>query len=438
MIRPINWWFALLELRSNKLRSALTILGVVIGVGAVIMIVSLGNGLRRSTEIQMEAFSRGTIEVRPRPLGMYGMSERLIMMEKTQAVRVGEGPGMPMPQPMQMQELASADAQAIRRISRSSTAVVAIFSTYGQLVAEGQQVPYGEIMGVDSSYMEVFRERLKAGRFLTPMDEENAAQVMVISEWLAEQVWGEGVDPVGKIMHVSYNEVPQNYVIVGVIAQQDGMEGYAPRSILVPLRTAQLRLNDGPRNRVNMIAARVDSRETSERRFAVAEINTILRARRNIQPGAPEDFWVQDTLQWKEESERIIRTMTLVLSLIAGMSLVVGSIGLMNIMLVGVTERTWEIGLRRALGAEKGDIMLQFMGEGTLLALTGGVLGLGLGLAGSYAGSMAVEQLKGLASATPDVFIIALVVSLVVGAASSIHPAWRAANLQPTTALRRG
>lgn len=135
---------------------------------------------------------------------------------------------------------------------------------------------------------------------------------------------------------------------------------------------------------------------------------------------------------------RIIRTITLVLSAIAGISLVVGSIGLMNIMLVGVAERTWEIGLRRALGAEKVDVLGQFLSEGILIALTGGFGGLVLGLASSYLASRLISQLEGLATVTPDVFVIAVGVSLLVGIVASIYPAWQAASLQPTAALRRG
>ncbi|UCC76192.1 MAG: FtsX-like permease family protein, partial [Anaerolineales bacterium] len=165
---------------------------------------------------------------------------------------------------------------------------------------------------------------------------------------------------------------------------------------------------------------------------------TILRARHGIAAGAAEDFYIQDTLQFSEERIRIVRTMTLVLSLIAGISLVVGSIGLMNIMLVGVAERTWEIGLRRAIGAEKVDILLQFLTEGVMLAVTGGIGGLLLGLVGSYVGSRLIEQLQGLVSVTPDVFVIAIGVSLAVGIVATIYPAWQAAALQPTAALRRG
>jgi len=284
----------------------------------------------------------------------------------------------------------------------------------------------------------VYRRELKYGRFFSAEDQATAAPVMVIEELLSSAVFGSGVNPVGQVLHVVMQNVPQNYMVIGVLAKRRGIQGIPPRSVLVPLRTAQLRLNEGQKDRVSLIAARVDSRVPAERRYAVAEINTILRARHALAPGVPEDFFVQDTLEWSEGQVRIIRTMTLVLSLIAGISLIVGSIGLMNIMMVGVAERTWEIGLRRALGAQKPDILIQFLSEGVALALTGGIGGLVLGLAGSYAGSRMIEQLRGLATVTADVFVIALGVSLAVGIVASIYPAWQAAILQPTAALRRG
>jgi putative ABC transport system permease protein len=199
-----------------------------------------------------------------------------------------------------------------------------------------------------------------------------------------------------------------------------------------------MRMSTEGKNVISYIAARVDERDSARRKTAVAEINTILRARHAIPAGSPEDFMVQDTLQWSEESMRIVRTITLILSAIAGISLVVGSIGLMNIMLVGVAERTWEIGLRRAVGAEKIDVLLQFLCEGVLIALLGGVGGLALGLAGSFLASRLIEQVKGLATVSVEVVAIAVVVSLVVGMVASIYPAWHAASLQPTAALRRG
>jgi len=439
MGRLINLWFAVLGLRSNKLRSALTVLGVVIGVGAVIMIVSLGNGLRRRTELEMEAFSKGTIEIYPRMA--YYFEPIMVAPSEVQVVggKGDFGPGPMPPVEPRMPTLAVEDALALRMLATSVVDVVPQLSVYGQIVWHGQRSPYGEVVGVTPEYLRVYREQVERGRFFTAQDEETAAPVVVIDPILATQIFGAGEDPIGQILHFSLQNVTQNLTVIGVLAKRSGIPGVGPRSLLTPLRTAQLRLNQqGSRTLVAMMAARVDSRVPDERRFAVAQINTILRTRRAIPPGVAEDFSVQDSLQWSEEQMRIIRTMTLVLSLIAGISLLVGSIGLMNIMLVGVTERTWEIGLRRAIGAQKTDILAQFLTEGILLALTGGAGGLLLGLVGSHLGSVLIESLRGLSSITPDVFVIAMAVSLIVGIVASIYPAWQAAALQPTAALHRG
>ncbi len=437
MRRWINMWFAVLGLQTNKLRAGLTILGVVIGVGAVIMIVSLGTGLRRSTELELEAWASGTVEIRAQWWGP--VMEVFVAPETEMSIGGGGTKPVPVPgTPVQPRGLEQDDVLALRRLATSVAEVVPQMETYAQIVYRGQWLPAGSIVGVTPEYLTVYRSQMKYGRFFTLEDEAAAAPFVVLDETLVNYAFGAGVNPVGEVLHLTVQEVPQNYTIIGVVAKRRGIQGIAPRAILVPLRTAQLRLNQGPKNQISLIAARVDSRVPDERRYSVAEMNTILRARRDIVPGAPEDFYIQDTLEFSEERLRIIRTMTLVLSLIAGISLVVGSIGLMNIMLVGVAERTWEIGLRRAVGAEKVDILAQFLSEGVLLALAGGLGGLLLGLAGSYAGSRLIEQLQGLATVTPDVFVIAAGVSLGVGIVASIYPAWQAAALQPTAALHRG
>ncbi len=429
MRRWINLWFAVVGLQSSKLRAALTVLGVVIGVGAVIMIVSLGNGLRRSTELELEAWASGTIEIRPQYWGPI--------------VSVAFGPGK---EPMiidggmeqQMPSMHERDLVALRTLATTVVEVVPLLETWAETIYKGRWVPSGGLAGVTPEYLTVYRSEMKYGRFFTAEDEENAAPVLVLDEGLVDYIFGAGANPVGEVLRLSQQNIAQNYTIIGVVAKRRGMQGFGSRALLVPLRTAQLRLNQGPRNQIGMIAARVDSRVPSERRYSVAQITTILRARRGIALGAQEDFFIQDTLEFSEERIRIVRTMTLVLSLIAGISLVVGSIGLMNIMLVGVAERTWEIGLRRAIGAEKVDILVQFLSEGVLLAVTGGIGGLVLGLIGSYVGSRLIEQLQDLVTVTPDVFVIALGVSLAVGIVATIYPAWQAAALQPTSALRRG
>ena len=439
MKRLINLWFAVLGVRTNKLRAGLTMLGVVIGIGAVIMIVSLGNGLRRSTQEQMEAWSAGTIEIRPQYLP-YMMGVTAVEMKAVEAgvdEGVLKGPGIPQPV-SQPRGLESGDVDALRQLAARSVEVVPVYETWAMVIYRGQYVPNPGVQGVTPEFLTVYRTSMKYGRFFTQEENDLAAAVVVLDESVVDEVWGPGANPTGETLRMVQNEVPQLYTVIGVMNKRPGVVGISSRSVLVPLHTAQMRMSTEGKNVISYIAARVDERDSTLRKVAVAEINTILRARRAITPGSPEDFMVQDTLQWSEEQMRIIRTITMVLSAIAGISLVVGSIGLMNIMLVGVAERTWEIGLRRAIGAEKSDILLQFLSEGVLIALLGGVGGLTLGLAGSYLASRLIEQVKGLATVSAEVVAIAVIVSLVVGMVASIYPAWRAASLQPTAALRRG
>jgi putative ABC transport system permease protein len=440
MKRLINLWFAVLGVRTNKLRSGLTMLGVVIGIGAVIMIVSLGNGLRRSTQEEMEAWSAGTVEIRAQSVP-YVMAVSAVQAKEAAAAGVPvealSGPGVPQPI-SQPRGLEPADVTALQRLATRSVDVVAVYETWATVIYRGQYVPNPGVQGVTSEYLAVYRTTMKYGRFFTQDDNDLAAAVMVLDESLVDQVWGKGANPVGETVRVVQQDVPQLYTVIGVMNKRAGIEGIANRAVLVPLHTAQMRMSTEGKSVISYLAARVDERNSTLRKTAVAEINTILRARRGISPGAAEDFMVQDTLQWSEEQVAIIRTITMVLSAIAGISLVVGSIGLMNIMLVGVAERTWEIGLRRAIGAEKMDILLQFLSEGVLIALLGGVGGLALGLAGSYLASRLIEQVKGLATVSVGVVAIAVVVSFVVGIVASVYPAWNAASLQPTTALRRG
>lgn len=429
MLRPVNLWFALLGLESNKLRAALTTLGIIIGVGAVIMIVSLGNGLRRSTERQMEAWSGGTIEVRAGGRYMPPMEiPEGIPPEKADAIIRSTISA-------RASYLTERDLAALEKLATSAKALAPQLEVNGQVVCRGVYIP-GQIVGVTPSFLETYRREVKWGRFLTAEDGEQAAAVAVLDESLVSQYFGEDVNPVGQVLHITMQETPQNFLIIGVLRKKEGVQGFGPRAILVPLKTAQLRLNSGPKDMISLIAARVDSRVAAERRYAVAQINTILRARRGIPTGSPEDFQVRDTLEFSEEMTRVTTTITAVLSLIAGISLIVGSIGLMNIMLVSVSERTWEIGLRRALGGRRSDILSQFLAEAVLLSLAGGLVGLALGVAGSYGVSLLVEQLKGLVWVTADVVLIAVGVSSAVGIAAGLYPAWRAALLAPTSALR--
>ncbi len=433
MFRPINLWFGLLSLRTSKLRAALTILGIIIGVAAVIVIVSLGDALRRYTEKQMEQWNSGLIEVSP----SYGPIYR-VYREMPVVVGDVKGGGM-YPGPVQQPSLDLKDLEALERVSTSIDGVTAFYETYGSLVYKGKQAQIGgQIYGTTPSFMLVNKKALSSGRFFNAWDNNSAASVAVINEMLARSIFGKRVDPVGEVVRITANGVTQNVTIIGVIANPDEIWDRTAGALIMPLRTTWLRFTQGGQRTLNGISVRLDARDKAQRQYAVAEVATILRARRGIGLGMNDDFQVYDTLGYIDQQTDVLTAITLVLSLIAGISLVVGSIGLMNIMLVGVSERTPEIGLRRAMGARRGDVMAQFLTEAVLLSLLGGLIGFGLGVLGSQVIGQVIEDLRGLVQVTPNVAMIALGVSVVVGVLSGVYPAWHAASLQPTQALRHG
>lgn len=429
----VNFRFALQGLGANKLRSTLTILGIIIGVGAVIIIVSLGGGVRRSTQQQLEAFSAGIISIQSRQQMSDIVLSSNVSAEKREAVM---GAMSAMMASSSGRRLEKRDVEALRELATSVVAVEGELQTSAQIVWRGEYLPIQSLLGVESEYLRIYQREIKLGRFFTAADEASAAPVAVLGEDQAKEYFGADVNPIGQVLHITVQEATQNVTVVGVLRGGTGVEIIGGWTILVPLRTAQLRFHSGFRDEISHIAVRVDSRVDAQRQFALAQINTILRARHGLQSGQSEDYMINDTLRYGQEANQVLTTLTVILSLIAGISLIVGSIGLMNIMLVSVSERTWEIGLRRALGAQERDILLQFLAEAVLLALVGGLVGLAVGAAGSYGISLMVQPLKGLVWVTADVVLIALGVSSAVGIAAGIYPAWRAALLQPRSALR--
>ena len=427
MKRPINLQFALHGLGSSKLRSALTTLGIVIGVAAVITIVSLGQGLSRATKEQMESYGSGTIEVRPSMSGGYYYSDYAMS-----SVAVMGGSDY-YSSPAQAQ-LTSQDVTAIEMLSTRVDGVSPQIEIYGSSSWNGESTYAGSILGVTPEWLNVYKRELSLGRFISDEDNQNQLPVVVIDEQLAEEVMGS-INPIGQILHITVNEVTQNYTVIGVLAANSQYSS-TRYNLLIPMETANVRLPGARDAGISMIALRMDDRDMQEREYALAEVNTILRASHKLSRSDTADFYLQDTLQYSESSTQFLQVVTIVLALIAGISLIVGSIGLMNIMLVTVSERTWEIGMRRAIGAQRSDIMVQFLTEAILLSLAGGLVGMGLGIAGSYGVAMLFEELQGHIVVTAGIVGIAVGVSTIVGVVSGLYPAWRAARLQPTEALR--
>ena len=227
----------------------------------------------------------------------------------------------------------------------------------------------------------------------------------------------------------------QSYTIIGVLAS-DSTVTSSQYTLIVPMDSAIARMPGARENGISTIIIRVDASDSDERDLAVAEINTILRASHKLESSESEDFTISDTMEFSESTSSFVQVLTIVLSMIAGISLIVGSIGLMNIMLVTVSERTWEIGMRRAIGAQRSDIMIQFLMEAIFLSLAGGIVGMVLGILGSYGVASLYEELQGYITVTPNIIGISIGVSAAVGILSGLYPAWRAARLQPTEALR--
>jgi putative ABC transport system permease protein len=271
------------------------------------------------------------------------------------------------------------------------------------------------------------------GRFITEEDVLTEARVVVLGQAVAEYIFPPGVYPIDETVRI--NDVP--FRVVGILGDKGGLFGIDYDDyMIVPVTTGQSRLFDMRRRdgepEVDMIQVMVSSQEATT--AAAQQVTDILRERHNIRFRNQEDFQVITQDEFLSAFNQITGAITVFLGLIAGISLLVGGIGIMNIMLVSVTERTREIGLRKAVGARKRDILVQFLVEAMVLAVGGGLVGIGLGTAGAAVVSTQMENFA--AVVTPDAVLMATIVSASVGIFFGIYPAWRAAQLHPIDALR--
>jgi putative ABC transport system permease protein len=399
---------ALRALRVNKLRSTLTMLGIIIGVAAVITMIAVGSGAQARVEDQIKSLGSNLLMLLPGSVTAGG-------------VRMGAG---------SRNTLTEADAYAIRREIADIQASAPQLRGTGQVVA-GNNNWSTVFYGVNPDYFEARNWVIATGNGFEPADLTGAAKVALLGETVAKSLFGES-DPVGQVVRI--RKVP--FTVIGTLQRkgQSLMGQDQDDVILMPISTARNRVLGGSTARQRTVGSIfVKVREGADMKEAENEIRSLLRQRHRLQPGADDDFTLRnlsEVLAAREESSRI---MTLLLAAVASVSLLVGGIGIMNIMLVSVTERTREIGLRMAVGARGRDILSQFLVEAVTLALIGGLLGIALGVAGSYAIGHFAEWHTELDF---DAIILAVGFAAAVGVFFGFYPARKASRLLPIEALR--
>ncbi|MCX6784196.1 MAG: ABC transporter permease [candidate division WWE3 bacterium] len=404
----MNFWDIFIEslstLTLNKTRTALAILGIVIGIASVIALISLGEGTSSAIQSQIEALGSNLLSISPSSSGQG-------------AVRGGFGGGT---------TLTVADATAIANSSQVTTIsmVSPEVSKRAQVVTGGNNTNTS-VTGVTSSYITVHKISIASGRFISDYDEASMAKVAVIGPQVVSDLFGTN-DPLGQSIRINN----QSLIIIGVTVSKGGT-GFLNQddSIYVPLSTAQKQLfGQSYLNTISVEAKSVDVMTQAQN-----EIGYLLLAQHKISDPSKADFSILSQQDILSTASSTTGTFTALLSGVAAISLIVGGIGIMNIMLVTVTERTREIGLRKALGARKKTITTQFLTESVILTFSGGLIGVILGIATSY-------LISSLTSTPFAVSIrsigLAFIVSSAIGILFGWYPAQRASSLQPIEALR--
>ena len=388
----------------NKLRSALTSLGVIMGVAAVIVMMALGDGAKASIEQRVASLGTNVLTVSAGSANIGG-------------VRMGQGA---------VTTLTPADASAIAADVPGARAVSPGVGSRTQIVG-----PSGnwqtQVQGVGSAYADIRAWDLASGSFFTEDDVEKASRVVVLGAMVRDQVFGEGANPVGQIVRINN----QPFRVMGVLDRrgQSAMGQDQDDTVIAPYTAVQKRLL-GTTNLSNILVAAQPGVSTATLSTSVTDL---LRRRHRIGLGEADDFNVRSPEEMARVLSSTTDTMAYLLASVAAISLVVGGIGIMNIMLVSVTERTKEIGLRRALGAKRIDVLRQFVAEALSLSLAGGAMGIALGIGASYALSAIMKWATAL---SPVAIAMSFGFAAMVGVVFGYVPARRAAALMPTEALR--
>jgi len=395
-------------LRVNKLRSGLTMLGIVIGVGALITMVAVGAGAEARLAEQIQSLGTNLIVV-------------TAGSKMSQGVRAGQATGV---------TLTEDDALAMQSEIPAIQAAAATWASTMQVVHGNQN--WGTLVsGIMPEWLDVKERSVLEGRPITTDDHRAAAKVVLVGQTAAHHLFGDE-DPIGLTIRI--RRVP--FTVIGVLERKgQSTSGWdQDDNVMIPLSTARQKLFGrvtGKARAIWVITAKV--REGEDMVEAEAQIRGLLRQRHHLLPEQDDDFTLRNPDEVQEKYREASQIMTYLLAAVASVSLLVGGIGIMNIMLVSVTERTREIGLRMAVGARSRDILTQFLVEALTLSLIGGAIGIALGVGGSHAITYFAEWQTLIAV---DTIAVAFFFAAAVGVLSGLYPARRAARLDPIEALR--
>ena len=391
-------------LKRNKFRAALTMLGIIIGVGSVIAMLSIGESSKQSIREEMSDMGTNMIFVMPGSQHRGG-----VMMGNSNA-----------------KSLTLSDVEMLRKEAKNITEISPQVSTSGQAVNGNNNWPT-TIYGVDQSYLDIRKYELEDGRIFTDKEIKSLAKVCLIGQTVIENLFPKGSDPVGQT--IRFGGIPLK--VIGVLKEkgENGMGMDQDDMIIAPYTSVQRRML--AITHIQSIYASAVSEEKSD--AAISEIETILRAQHKLKEGDDDDFQVRSQAEMVQMASSVSDMLTILLGAIAGISLLVGGIGIMNIMFVSVTERTREIGLRMSVGGRGIDILMQFLIEAVLLSILGGIIGIIFGVSLSY---LATTLLNMPFVIMTQAIALSFLVCSIIGIFFGWYPARKASNLNPIDALR--
>ena len=399
---------SLINLAANKVRSFLTMLGMIIGVGSVIAIMSVGAGAQSLIFNEISSFGTNLIGIMP------GGSEE----DAPPASMMG----------MVITTLTYDDAKAVGEIPHITA--VTPYATGNANISFGDKIKNTTFLGVTSQYVDVEDNKVSLGRFILPEEDESTARIVVLGSEVKDDLFGED-DPLNKRIKIDKT----SFLVVGVMKKKGtSLVANRDKEVFIPVKTAQ-KIMLGV-DYVGLIRAKIDDEKNAP--LVTSEIKKLLQQRHSIKDSKKIDFTVQSMDQALDMISVVTDALNLFLGAIAAISLIVGGIGIMNIMLVSVTERTREIGLRKALGAKKGNILTQFLTESVIITFIGGLIGI-------IGGSIFASLIAGGAQyfgydwdlvITPFSVILSFVIAVIIGLVFGIYPANKAAKLNAIEALR--